>query len=220
MLGARFYVDFSRVPRLSSAFSAAPLARGNGLKGSKGATMRMFRTLLLAGLLLFWRGAAVAQEETVGERAQANNYPLSVALPKGWESFPGDPKVQGEVLFLQSPQGGPIDATLRLSAFPMPRVWDDLLRRETYQLVVELDAPVLVNEALTLRGAKGHKWVYRGTSSSGQSQIHYRLYLALPATVGVNRLLVMHATAASEQSEEAMHVFGTLARSLAWGVQP
>jgi hypothetical protein len=164
---------------------------------------------------------SVAQEELPSEsaRARSETYPLSIALPKGWESFQGDPKVQGEILFLQSPQPGPVDATLRLCVFPLPRSWDDLLRRETFQLVVEMDAPILSNEALTLRGAKGHKWVYRAVSSSGQNQVHYRLYLTLPATLGVNRLLVLHATAPSDQEETALPLFNSLARSLAWGVE-
>lgn len=155
-----------------------------------------------------------------GERARSESFPISIALPKGWESFQADPKVQGEVLFLQSPENGPIDATVRLSAFPMPRNWNDVMRREKFQLVVEMDAPILANEPLTLRGAKGHKWAYLATSSSGQRQVNFRLYLALPATVGANRLLVMHGSAPEAQSAEALHVFNDLARSLAWGADP
>ena len=181
--------------------------------------LKLRSVCLLFILLLAGAGAAqdVDSPEVLGERAPSESLPLSVALPQGWKSFQADPKVQGEVLFLQSPESGPIDATVRLSAFPMPRVWNDLLRRETFQLVVEMDAPVLANEPLTLRGAKGHKWVYKATSSSGQSQVHYRLYLALPATAGASRLLVMHATAPVDQAGEALPLFGTLARSLAWG---
>lgn len=180
--------------------------------------MISIRLVLL--LLLSLPLATLAEEPSAPETrlARSETYPLSVALPPEWESFQADPKVQGEVLFLQSPESGPLDATVRLSAFSPPRVWDDLLRRETYQLVVELDAPILVNEALTLRGARGHKWVYRSVSSQGQSQVHYRLYLNLPATVGPHRLLVMHATAPAEQAETALPLFGSLARSLAWGM--
>lgn len=175
--------------------------------------------LLLCLLFFFIPGWAQEAEPIAGERARSESFPLSIALPKGWESFQGDPEVQGEVLFLQSPQTGPIDATVRLSVFPMPRNWGDLIRREKFQLVVEMDAPILANEALTLGGAKGHKWVYDATSSSGQKQVNFRLYLALPATVGANRLLVMHATAPAEQTGDALHVFNDLARSLAWGTQ-
>jgi hypothetical protein len=180
--------------------------------------LKLWSVCLLFIFLLAGAGAAQDGDspELLVQRARSESFPLSMALPQGWKSFQADPKVQGEVLFLQSPESGPIDATIRLSAFPMPRVWSDLLRRETFQLVVEMDAPVLANEALTLRGAKGHKWVYKATSSSGQSQVHYRLYLTLPAAVGVNRLLVMHATAPLDQAEEALPLFGTLARSLAW----
>lgn len=162
-------------------------------------------------------GAAAAESQESVVRVQAERYRLSVALPAGWQSFQGDSKVRGEVLFLQSPEQAVPEATVRLSAFAPPRSWESLLRRETYHLVVETNAPVLVDEALTLRGAKGHKWVYRAVSSSGQEQLHYRLYLALPATVGANRLLVMHATAPAEQTAEAMALFNSLARSLAWG---
>lgn len=169
--------------------------------------------------LLLWLLATQlsAQEATLEGRARAQTYPLSIALPEGWKSFPADSKVRGEILFLQSPTEGSLDATVRLSAFPMPKSWESILRRETYHLVVELDAPVLLNEALTLRGAKGHKWFYRADSSKGESQVHYRLYLALPASVGVNRLLVLHASAPAEQSTEALSLFNSLARSLTWG---
>jgi hypothetical protein len=179
--------------------------------------MARIRLVLFLFLLLSLHSWAEELSPDQVQRARSESFPLSIALPKAWQSFQGDPKIRGEVLFLQSPQEGPLDATVQLSAFPLPRVWDDLLLRETYQLVVELDAPILVNEALTLRGAKGHKWVYRSVSSSGQQLLHYRLYLALPATVGANRLLVMHATAPADQSEGALNVFGSLARSLAWG---
>ena len=181
--------------------------------------MQNLRGALLLLLLLAFSSPLLAQEPEAieGERARSESMTLSIALPKGWESFQGDPKVQGEVLFLQSPQNGPVDATIRLSAFPMPRNWDDLMRRETFQLVVEMDAPIQENTALTLRGAKGHKWVYMATSSSGQRQLNYRMYLALPATAGANRLLVMHGTAPEGQASEAVHVFNSLARSLAWG---
>lgn len=176
--------------------------------------MKSLRSALLLILLL---AVPVFTQEIGGERARSESMPLSIALPKGWESFQGDPKVQGEVLFLQSPANGPLDAFVRLSAFPMPRNWDDLMRRETFQLVVEMDAPIQENTALTLRGAKGHKWVYQATSSSGQRQVNYRIYLALPATGGPNRLLVMHGTAPAEQAGEAVNLFNGLARSLAWG---
>ena len=153
----------------------------------------------------------------MGARARSESYPVSIALPEGWESFQGDPKVPGEVLFLQSPEDGPVSALLTLSAFPMPHTWEDLLRRQTFELVVELDAPVLSDEPLTIRGAKGHKWVYTAKSASGEEKLYYRLYLALPATVGSRRLLVLAASAPVAQSQDALQVFNTLARSLNWG---
>ncbi len=169
-------------------------------------------TLLLLTLPLLAQEPASAPQ-----RARAASYPLSVALPTGWESYPGDAKNPGEVLFLQTASGAEMDATVSFSAFPMPKEWDSILRRETFQLVVAMDAPVQTNQALTLSGARGHKWVYRAPSKEGVEQVHYRLYLALPASVGKNRLMVMQATAPAGQAAAALATFNDLARSLAWG---
>ncbi len=163
-------------------------------------------------LLLFLTTAPVMGQE----RARSQAYPVSLTLLPDWESFQGDPKVPGEVLFLQSPKDGPLDATVSISAFPLPHSWDDIVRRENFLMVVH-DAPVLENQALTLRGAKGHKWIYHGLSSQREPKLFYRLYLTLPASVGGRRLLVLQAVAPQSQSEEAMAVFNELARSLAWG---
>lgn len=179
--------------------------------------MSAFGYLVRVCVLFCLISTSLALAEALPNRAYAKDFPVSMALPEGWESFSGDPEVKGEVLFLQSPKSSPLNSFVRLSAYPLPKTWDALLRRETFQLVVEMDAPVLTNEALTLRGAKGHKWVYQAVSSSGQNQIHYRLYLALPSSVGANRLLVLDASAPLDQKDQALLVFGELARSLAWG---
>ncbi len=159
--------------------------------------------------------ASWAQSEDVA-RARSENYPLSVRLPENWESFQGDPKVSGETLFLQSPEGDPMQATINWTAFPMTGTWDDLLRRERFHLVVEKNAPILVNEALTLRGARGHKWVYEGTAANGELKVYYRMYLLLPATVGPRRLLVAYGVANQAQSDSAVKLFNDLVRTANW----
>lgn len=169
------------------------------------------RCLAIFLLLLLTTAPVLAQE-----RARSESYPISVEPPIGWESFQGDPKVPGEVLFLQSPKDGSLDATVSISAFPPPHSWVDIVRRENFLMLVH-DAPVLENQALTLRGAKGHKWVYHGLSSQGEPKLFYRLYLTLPATMGNRRLMVLQAIAPQSQSEEAVALFNELARSLAWG---
>ena len=173
----------------------------------------VMRSLLTIALLLSFSLPLVAQE-----RARSETNPLSVAQPEGWESFQGDPKVPGEVLFLQSPKTDDLDALITFTAHPMPGAWNDIVRRENYLMIVH-DTAVLENQALTLRGAKGHKWIYRETSAHGESKLSYRLYLALPATVGAKRLLVMQASAPLAQSEGAIGTFNELARSLSWGNQ-
>lgn len=169
------------------------------------------RSLLTIALLLFFSLPLVAEG-----RARSQSYPLSVAQPEGWESFPGDPKIPGEILFLQSPQAGDLDALITFTVHPMPGAWSDIVRRENYLMIVH-DTAVLENQALTLKGAKGHKWIYRGTSPQGGSKLYYRLYLSLPASVGAKRLLVMQASAPLEQSQGAIATFNELARSLSWG---
>jgi hypothetical protein len=185
--------------------------------------MSTLRALLFAFFLT--TSAAVAQNRDddaflAGRRARSESFAVSIAQPEGWQAFQGDPKTPAEVLFLQSPETGPLDATISLSAYPMPHAWADLLRRQTFQLVVELDAPVLSNEALTMRGARGHKWAYRALSKSGEEKLYYRLYLALPASVGPRRLLVMAASAPAAQESDALDLFNGLARSLSWGDEP
>ena len=149
------------------------------------------------------------------ERAHASNFPLSVERPKQWESFPGSPKNSGEVLFLQSPKDTELDATVSISAYPLPNSWDDLVRRENFLMLVH-DSPMIENQALSLGGAKGHKWVYRGESSQGEPKLFYRLYLTLPPSVGSRRLLVLEGLAPDAQSEQALVLFNGLARSLNW----
>ena len=156
-----------------------------------------------------------AQQEDA-PRARSENFPLSVRLPENWESFPGDPKVSGEVLFLQTGKGDLHEATISWAAFPMSGSWDDLLRRERFHLVVETDAPVLVNEALTLRGARGHKWVYEGTAANGTPKVYYRMYLLLPASVGPRRLLVVYGVADQTEKESAVELFNDLVRTANW----
>lgn len=176
----------------------------------------MLKRALLVFLVLLTLPVVAQDEAPAAKRVRAQGYPLTAALGQGWESYPGDPKNAGEVLFLQTADGNDLDATVSFSAFPMPKEWDSILRRETFQLVVAMDAPVEVNQPLTLGGAKGHKWVYRAVSKTGEQQLHYRLYLALPASVGKNRLLVMQATAPAAQAATATGIFNDLARSLAW----
>ncbi len=170
--------------------------------------MRFAIAVLLLGLL---SGSTLAQE-----RAKAQGVPISVTPPQQWESYPGDPKNSGEVLFLQTPEGAEFESTVSLSVYPLPSSWDDLVRRENFLMIVH-DSPILENQALSLRGAKGHKWAYRGETSQGVPKLFYRLYLALPASVGPRRLLVLEGIAPEGHSSQALLLFNELARSLAWG---
>lgn len=169
------------------------------------------RLALLISLFLMQSCLVLAQE-----RAQFPGSPVSVERPELWESFPGDPKNSGEVLFLQSPEGADFEATVSISAYPLPKSWEELVRREDFLMLVH-DSPMIENQALSLNSAKGHKWVYRGESSRGEPKLFYRLYLALPPSVGSRRLLVLEAIAPEAHSEQALPLFNRLARSLNWG---
>lgn len=175
--------------------------------GSERRAMRSFASLLLLCLLAL---PSLAQD-----RALSDSFPLSVGLPSGWESFQGDSKTPGEVLFLQSPKSGELDALVTFSAHKLPPDWSDIPRRENFLMTVH-KYRVRENQALTLGGAKGHKWVYEAPVSNGDVKLHYRLYLALPATVGPKRLLVMQGLGPVEQAEPALQLFNEMARSLSW----
>lgn len=166
--------------------------------------------------LLLWGHATAAEEQQGGDRAISESFPVSIFLPKNWESFPGDPKVPGEVLFLQGPVDDPRNATLSLATFTKPDVWADLLRRQRYQLIVDRDAKVLVDEALTLHGVKGHKWAYRYRDRTGVLRFGYDLYLALPASSS-GRVLALHGLANWMEEATLLELFNRLASSLIWG---
>jgi len=140
-------------------------------------------------------------------------------VPSAWESFTESETDPNEVLFLQTPKGEELDATVTLSAYPLRGNWEDLVTRQTYHVVVFEGAPLIVDEELTLRGARGHKWVYKAKGPDGRQNLYYRLYLVLPESVGANRLLVMQGVVPDKSGVQAVPTFNALARSLNWGLQ-
>jgi hypothetical protein len=162
---------------------------------------------------------ACADEVARHQRVSASKAPISVLAPPNWETFQESEDNPYEVLFLQSPKDAEYDITVSLAAHPLAGNWQDLVTRQTYHLVVFEGSSITVNEDLTLRGVRGHKWIFKGTGPDGSSKIYYRLYLVLPASVGKNQLLVMQGVAPGSRSPEAVPIFNALARTLSWGLQ-
>lgn len=150
-------------------------------------------------------------------RARAKRAPVSVEQPPNWEVFDKGDEQSGEILFLQSP-AGEAEKTVHLSLHFLSPDWEGLIKRQNYHLIVNEGVPIITNEALTLRGSRGHKWVYRAESENGNLRLYYRLYLALPASVGSKRLLVVQGSAPAESAPTSVPFFNELARSLSWGL--
>lgn len=151
------------------------------------------------------------------ERARASEFPLAVTVPPGWESMTPSPDQRGEVLFLQSKEG-PERGFISYSLFPINGSLEDLVKRQTYHVVVNLGVPMSVNEDFKLRGARGHKWVYQAPSEEGGTRQFYRLYMIIPGSLTGKRLLVVHGDAPAEQAEDALALFSSVAQSTAWGL--
>ena len=145
--------------------------------------------------------------------------PLSVLVPGSWEAFADGKLGSYEVLLLQSPEKAEYDSTLSFELYPLDGAWEDVVRRQNYHLLVWEGAPLSTNQALALRGAKGHKWIYKLRGEDGTLEVHYRLYLLLPKTLGEHRLLVLQGLAPAENSLEILPLFNRVVRSLAWGLQ-
>ncbi len=154
-----------------------------------------------------------AQEQ---ERVRAKDFPLAVTVPTGWESMSPSDEQPGEVLFLQDKKG-PEHGFITYSLFPVSGKFEDLVRRQTYHVVVNLGVPMSANEDFKLRGARGHKWIYQAPTEGGTRQF-YRLYLIVPGSLTGKRLLVVHGDAPAEQAEQALGLFTETARSTAWGL--
>lgn len=152
------------------------------------------------------------------KRVGAESAPLKVSAPTDWEVFTSNPDDPSEVLFLQTPDQAPYGVTVSFSLHPGDGNWDELVTRQNYHLLVREGAPISVNEALKLRGARGHKWVYQGRGPNGESRVYYRLYLLLPGSFGKDRLLLMQGAAPAEHSPEIVPSWNAMARSLSWGL--
>ncbi|MCA9780788.1 MAG: hypothetical protein KC800_28905 [Candidatus Eremiobacteraeota bacterium] len=162
-----------------------------------------------------------AQEfgESGSQRVRAEKFPLSLSAPTQWEVFTSNPDDPDEVLFLQTPKEAPYPATVSVSAHPVQGDWDEIVRRQSYFLLVHEGVPLATNEELRLRGAKGHKWVFNDIGPGGESKVYYRLYLLLPASVGGKRLLLLQGAAPAGSSPEFVPQLNDIARSLSWGLQ-
>lgn len=164
-------------------------------------------------------GLSAGGQELLHKRATAKDFPFSVLAPQDWEVFTESEEDPNEVLFLQTSPKSEYEVTVSFAAHPFAGTWEDVVKRHSYHLIVFEDCPVLVDEELKLRGARGHKWVFKAADGEGVTKLYYRLYLLLPPSVGKNRLLVMQGVAPEGRSPEAIPVFNKLARSMAWGLQ-
>ncbi len=156
--------------------------------------------------------------EPCGQRYSFEGLGISVQAPGNWESFKAEGSRVNDRLHLQSNFEAQLQGQATFSTYPLQGNWEDLIRRQTYHLVVVLGAKLSVNEALTLHGCRGHKWVYETRGADGVDRLFYRLYLALPGELSAQRLLVLHATTEAQESFTAVPIFNQMARSLTLGL--
>lgn len=154
----------------------------------------------------------------MSNRLKAKKAPLSAEVPSGWDGFSQEQEGV-EFLFLQNPKDEDYEALVSVSLHPTSGKFEDAVRRQTFQLLVWEGAPISTNQALTLRGASGHKWVYKASGLDDGQRLYYRLYLLLPKSIGHRRLLVLDGEGPAERSPEIVPIFNSIARSLAWGLQ-
>lgn len=170
--------------------------------------------------LFLWALSLAALADDM-QRVRSENFPLSLSAPSDWISFPPSPKGDpNEILFLQTPDESAFQAILSVGVHPLTGKWEDLVKRQTYLYLVWEGATLTANDALKLRGAQGHKWIYQARAEDGESKLYYRLCLLLPASLGAKRLLVLQGVAPAAQSPQMVPLFNDIARSLAWGLQP
>ena len=183
---------------------------------------RQFSAAVLWSLFLVAMSLTSTAQEvdtSIGTRVRAEKFPLSLNAPQDWEVFTSNPDDPDELIFMQTPEGAPYAATASVSVHLVEGDWAEIVRRQTYHLLVREGVPLSVNEELKLRGAKGHKWVFKDTGPGGQSRVYYRLYLLLPPSVGGKRLLLIQGAAPAENSPEFVPQLNSLARSMTWGLQ-
>ena len=169
-------------------------------------------------LFLWAQTLTFSSAQELKSRVKAESSPISVQTPEKWEAFNTDLADQNEILFLQTPEEAEHETTVSVSLYRFTGKFSDLVRKQNYHLLVWEEGPVLVNQALKLRGVSGHKWMYREISESGREQLYYRLYLLLPESVGERRLLFLQGVTNDVDSTRVLPLFNNLARSLSWGL--
>jgi hypothetical protein len=179
---------------------------------------RQFSSAVIWSLFFMTMCLGAQPQDDIQKRVAAETFPLTVSAPSDWEVFTSNAENPNEILFLQTPEKAPYGVTVSFSTHPVTGNWDELIGRQSYHLLVWDGVPLIVNEPLKLKGAQGHKWVYRDKGPNGESKVYYRLYLLLPGSVGDNRLLLMQGSAPAEHSPEIVPRWNSMARSLAWGL--
>lgn len=170
-------------------------------------------------MLMIFGGTCCLAQESQTRTVEATKTALRVTVPSAWESFTESPSDPTEVLFLQTPEGASPEVTMSFSVYPLPGSWDELIKRKNYQMLVFEDGPVTSNDALKLRGAPGHKWVYESVDPQGVRRLTYQLYLLLPPEGGHKRFLFVQAVAPTESALDLVPLFNEVARSMVWGIQ-
>lgn len=107
---------------------------------------------------------------------------------------------------------------MSVALYPHEGQLTELVRKQNHHLLVWEEGPVIVNQALRLRGVPGHKWLYKHRDEDGRVRLYYRLYLLLPESVGDKRLLFLQGVSSGQESTHVLPMFNSLARSLAWGL--
>jgi hypothetical protein len=179
---------------------------------------RQFSAAVFWSLFLMTMCLSAQAQEELKKRVGAESFPLTVLAPSDWQVFTSNEEDPSEILFLQTPEEAPYGVTVSFSTHSVDGDFDEIVNRQSYHLLVWDGVPLSANESLKLKGARGHKWVYKDRGPNGESKVYYRLYLFLPGSVGKNRLLLMQGAAPAEHSPVVVPQMNAMARSLAWGL--
>ncbi len=222
-----FGLSMSLGPFLEEAADRIVCCQGIKNTGTKLCCMRNIRVknvLRLATSMvlvsLFLVSLSLLAQATPTKRVKAENFPLEVSVPSDWEALPPSPKNDPNVLlFFDSPDGSPVESIVSFEVYPLSGKWDDIIKKETQKLPVWEGAPLVTNEAFTLREAQGHRWVYRTRDKDGLTRVYYRLYVLLPESFGPKRLLEMQGTAQTKEDLQVVPFFDEMIGTITWGVQ-
>ncbi len=188
----------------------------SALRGPSYTVLILHALFVLSCSVLAQGTDAGSEEDAIAERvsrAQLYGSPFSVELPAGWEVLPPS-ESDTEKLHLVRNGGEHSDGVATMDVHPLQGGWEELVKRQTYHLVVVVGADLFHREPLTLNGWRGYKWIYYASDSAGTRRLFYRLYLALPSELSERRLLVFQGSVTPAEQSADVATFNALVSSL------